>query len=109
MSQPRASRVQDRYHTFTGDEIRETDGTVFVNHNGSYQFARPDFNLQQLHSTVLLAWEYRPGSSVFAIWTHGRTNQLTDGRFDLGDNLGDLARAAGENIVMIKANYWIGL
>ena len=109
VNNPHASQFRDRFHTLTGNEIHETADTVFVNYNGTYSFNKPDFNFQQLRSTVVLRWEYRPGSSVFAIWTHGRTNQLTDGRFDLGSNLSDLAHTPGANIVMVKANYWIGL
>jgi hypothetical protein len=109
VNNPHASQFRDRFHILTGNEVHETADTVFVNYNGSYSFAKPDFNFEQLRSTVVLRWEYRPGSSVFAIWTHGRTNTLTDGRFDLGSNLSDLAHTPGENIVMVKANYWIGL
>ena len=109
VNNPHASQFRERFHTLVGNEVHETADTVFVNYNGTYSFDKPDFNFQQLRSTVVLRWEYRPGSSVFAIWTHGRTNTLTDGRFDLGANLADLAHTPGENIVMVKANYWIGL
>jgi hypothetical protein len=85
------------------------DQTVFVNHAGQYSFDQPDFSIQQLRSTMVLRWEYRPGSTLFAIWSHGRTNQFTDGRFALGRDLSGLASADSENIVMVKANYWIGL
>ena len=33
----------------------------------------------------------------------------TSGRFDLANDITDLWRAPGEHIVMVKANYWIGL
>ena len=78
------------------------DGTILI--------TRPDFNFRQLRSTVVLRWEYRPGSTVFAIWSHGRTSDtFDDGRFRFGRDLSDLGRAASENVVMVKANYWIGL
>jgi len=56
----------------------------------------------------VLRWEYRPGSTLFAIWSHGQTDSDTT-RFDLGNDLARLGHAPGENVVMIKANYWIGL
>jgi hypothetical protein len=90
---PHADRFEDRFV--------ELDGT-------EYMFERPDFDFGQLRSTVVLRWEYRPGSTVFAIWSHGRTNDV-ETRFDLGSDLASLARAPGESIVMVKANYWIGL
>jgi hypothetical protein len=104
-----ASRFADRFHVLAADEYSITGGIVNVNYGGSYQFGRPDFDLRQLRSTIVLRWEYRPGSTVFAIWSHGQTSQLDDGRFQLGHDLSGLLSAASENLVMIKANYWVGL
>jgi hypothetical protein len=106
---PHAERFADRFHVLQGNDYMEVDGTVHVSHNGTYSFARPDFNFGELRSTVVLRWEYRPGSAVFAIWSHGRTHAVDDGRLDLGNDLSNLAGAPAEHIVMIKANYWIGL
>ena len=58
---------------------------------------------------MVLRWEYRPGSTVFAIWSHGQTGDaFDDGRLRLGRDLADLARARSEDVVMVKASYWIG-
>jgi len=74
-----------------------------------FSFNKPDFNFRQLRSTVVVRWEYRPGSSVFAIWSHGRTSTAEDGRYRLGSDLSALGDADAENVVMVKANYWVGL
>jgi hypothetical protein len=51
-----------------------------------------------------------PGSTVFAIWSHGRTSDaFDDGQLRIGRDLADLGRAASENLWMVKASYWIGL
>jgi hypothetical protein len=102
---PHADQFADRFHALTAQEAHVMDATVFVDHAGQYSFDQPDFSIQQLRSTMVLRWEYRPGSTLFAIWSHGRT----DGRFALGRDLDELAKTAAENIVMVKANYWIGL
>jgi hypothetical protein len=108
---PGATRYADRFATLGTGSYQLTDGVYQVMRNGkSYSFDQPDFNFRQLRSTVVLRWEYLPGSNLFAIWSHGRTSdELNDGRFRLGRDLGDLGTAASENIVMVKANYWIGL
>jgi hypothetical protein len=108
---PGAARYRDRFHLLTGDELQLNDGTYHVTRGGaSYSFDQPDFNFRQLRSTVVMRWEYRPGSTVFAIWSHGQTSDaFTDGRFSFGHDVSDLAAARSENIVMVKANYWIGL
>jgi len=108
---PGANRFADRFHQFTGDELRLADGTYHVARGGgSFAFDRPDFNFRQLRSTLVVRWEYRPGSTVFAIWSHGQTSDtFHDGRFRFGRDFSDLGAAPSENIVMVKANYWIGL
>ncbi len=74
------------------------------------RFDQPVFNFRQLRSTVVLRWEYRPGGTVFAIWSHGRTSDAVgDGQFRIGHDLAALGTTPSDNIVMVKANYWIGL
>ena len=105
---PGASRYADRFRLLAPGELSfdpGTDPTDPVLHLG-----RPDFNFRELRSTVVMRWEYRPGSNVFAIWSHGRTSDsVDDGRFRFGRDLSDLGRAPSENVVMVKASYWIGL
>ncbi|MDQ3766677.1 MAG: carbohydrate binding family 9 domain-containing protein, partial [Actinomycetota bacterium] len=33
---------------------------------------RNDFSFSSLQSNTVLRWEYRPGSTLYAVWTHGR-------------------------------------
>jgi hypothetical protein len=107
---PHAERFADRFHVLQDREYTiAPDNTVHVAYAGSYSFDRPDFDLRQIRSTIVLRWEYRPGSTVFAIWSHGQTSQLDDGRFQLGRDAAGLFTAAAQNLVMIKVNYWIGL
>jgi len=103
---PGAAQYADRFRMLSGSEFAFNED----NRAAALTFDRPDFNFRQLRSTVVLRWEYRPGSTVFAIWRHGRTDDsFDDGRFRVGRDLSDLATAASENVVLVKANYWIGL
>jgi hypothetical protein len=108
---PAARRFADRFHLFAPGELQLSDDVYqATRETAAFSFDRPDFNFRQLRSTVVLRWEYRPGSTVFAIWSHGQTSdELADGRFRFSRDLRDLGSAAGENVVMVKANYWIGL
>jgi hypothetical protein len=106
---PHAATYTDRFHTLEGNEYRFSNDTVHASYRGAYSFDKPDFDLRQLRSTVVVRWEYRPGSTVFAIWSHGQTSQTDDGRYRFGTDLSGLVHAPAENIVMVKANYWIGL
>ncbi len=106
---PHADAFADRFHVLQGNDYTIMGDTVYASYRGSYSFAKPDFDVRQLRSTVVLRWEYRPGSILFAIWSHGQTSTLDDGRSQLGTDLAGLLRASEQNIVMLKINYWIGL
>lgn len=106
---PRATKFADRFTSIANPMLVDGTYTATAPTGASYEVGRPDFNFRQFHSTLVLRWEYRPGSSIFAIWSHGRTDEVDDGRFQLGRDLRGLGGAEGENIVMVKANYWIGL
>jgi hypothetical protein len=106
VNNPGADRYRDRFRMLSPGEFAFSED----NKPAALTFDRPDFNFRQLRSTVVVRWEYRPGSTVFAIWSHGRTDETFDGgRFRVGRDLSDLGTAASENVVMVKANYWIGL
>ena len=112
-----APRYQDRYRTFGRDQLDlvEGDGDPYyaVDADGDgaadFTFGKPDFNVRAFNSNVVLRWEYRPGSTVFFIWSHARGSFENQGEFDPGHDLGALAGQRGEDVVMIKANYWVGL
>jgi len=106
---PHATRFADRFYLLHGNDYAIRDGIVFIDHGGEYSVTQPDFDLRQLRSTVVLRWEYHPGSFVYAIWSHGQTSTLDDGRFRPTKDLYGLATAPEENLVMVKVNYWIGL
>lgn len=108
---PTAENFADRFHVLQGHEYAIANGVVSANYNGAaYQFSQPDFDFRQLRSTVVLRWEYRPGSTVFAIWSHGRTSETDfDGRYRFGHDVRALADAPAENVVAIKVNWWLGV
>jgi len=110
VTNPRAARYPDRFDRLDGANLSlEADTYTAMNGGSTFSFDRPDFDFRQLRSTLVMRWEYRPGSSIFAIWSHGQTSAIADGHLDLGRDLRDLLGADGEDVVMVKANYWIGL
>jgi hypothetical protein len=106
---PTAANYADRFVPLGAPRLMRTDDTLTATNDGTFSFSRPDFSFRQLRSTVVLRWEYRPGSSVFAIWSHGRTSETDDGVLSIGRDLRALGSSEMENVVMVKANYWIGL
>lgn len=70
-----------------------------------FSFRDPDFNLKSLRGTVVLRWEYRPGSTVYAVWTQNRADYAHPGEFDFERDVSLLFRAPGDNIFLFKFNY----
>ena len=57
----------------------------------------------------MLRWEYRPGSTLFLVWSHGQNNFTPDPRRSLSGALGDLINDTQRNTFLVKASYWISL
>jgi hypothetical protein len=70
-----------------------------------FSFRDPDFNLKSLRGTVVLRWEYRPGSTVYAVWTQNRADYAHPGEFDFNRDVSLLFQAPGDNIFLFKFNY----
>jgi hypothetical protein len=76
---------------------------------GSFRFADPDFSLQSLRGNAVLRWEFRPGSTVYFVWTQAREAEGPSGTLDVGSNLRTLRAARPDNIFLVKLSYWLGL
>src|SRR6185503_9651830 len=112
VSNPRAARFADRLEVFGNDRlIRSPEGDVSVDldRDGTADFdlGDPDFTYLSFRSNTVLRWEYRPGSTLFLVWQHGRSEGSSEGQFQLSQNLRDLFGASSENTLLVKVNYWI--
>jgi hypothetical protein len=70
-----------------------------------FSFGNPDFNYKSLRGTVVLRWEYRPGSLLYFVWTQNRADYANPGSMRLGRDIGDLFSAPGDNIFLLKVSY----
>jgi hypothetical protein len=74
-----------------------------------FSFDNPSFDARSLIGNVVYRWEYRPGSTLFLVWTQSRSDQLTDvGTLDFTRDRRALFSANPDNIVLVKLNYWLG-
>jgi len=75
----------------------------------SFQLPGLDFSRLSFRSNLVLRWEWLPGSTAYLIWQQNRfDSDIVARRIDAGD-LWDAARAAGDDIFVIKVSYWFGL
>jgi hypothetical protein len=69
----------------------------------------PDFNRKSLRGTMVLRWEYRPGSTLFVVWNTATSDTNRPGEFSARRDLVDAFRAPGSHVFVVKLNYWLTL
>jgi hypothetical protein len=74
----------------------------------TFDISNPDFNLRSLRGTGVLRWEYRPGSTLYFVWTQERDGSDQFGDFNFGRDRSALFRDRPTNVFQIKGTYWIG-
>jgi len=74
-----------------------------------FTFANPDFRTRSVKVNAVLRWEYRPGSTLFVVWTQSRSGYVPyDAGFDVRrDFERELFLDRPTNVLLIKFNYWL--
>jgi hypothetical protein len=66
------------------------------------------FSYRQLRTNTVLRWEYRPGSTLFLVWAHGRQGYAPDEeRRSWHDDLGGLWDLEADDTFLLKVSYWL--
>jgi hypothetical protein len=89
--------------------LRAPDDSYAVE-DGADTFAIPnrDFNVRSFRSTMVLRWEWRPGSTLYLVWQQDRSAKESIGnRVGIDDPFRALG-ATGSNFFAIKVSYWLG-
>jgi len=73
-----------------------------------FTFSDPSFTFRSLRGNAVLRWEYRPGSTIFLVWTRNGATQVPRGQIDWSTDSRALFQGPSENIFMVKVNYWLG-
>ncbi len=72
-----------------------------------FSFDDPDFNFRSLRGNAVLRWEFRPGSTLFLVWTQSRSDTAPVGDLDFSRDVDALFDAHADNIFLLKLNYWL--
>lgn len=101
--------------TGTYSEVRELSATPGADsYDARFQPYEPPadsdtaFRFTQLRTNAVLRWEYRPGSTMFLVWSHGRqdsTNENT--RQPWHRDYRDLLELRPDNTFLVKVAYWL--
>jgi len=111
ITDPRAAAYKDRFHAFSSREISYNEiwkaYPVDENLDGDadYGFYKPDFHFLQFRSNMVLRWEYKTGSSLYLVWSQGRTDLHDDSEDSLGRYFKDMSEIHPRNDLMLKISY----
>ena len=113
ITDPRADEFPDRYHQYTNNEISYNEPwnayLIDEDNNGTtdYGFHKPDFHYLQFRSNMVFRWEYKTGSSLYLVWSQGRTEVEENGENSFGQYAKDLWNTKARNDFMLKISYLI--
>jgi hypothetical protein len=65
------------------------------------------FNSRSLTGNAVLRWEYRPGSTMFFVWSSNCAADVSDPRFNASSDVRHLCQGPSNNVFAVKANYWL--
>ncbi len=92
VGEPRAKAYDDRYRPYADADVAGDPG---------------GFNLQEFRSNVVFRWEYRPGSTLFLVWSQGREGMSdVEGDKTFGGDLRDLFHRRADHTFLVKVSYW---
>ena len=67
-----------------------------------------DFTVRALRGNAVLRWEYRPGSSLFLVWSQQREFATDDADFGVARQVGRAFADPGRHVFLVKFARWIG-
>lgn len=100
--------VADRFEMLDVTYNKENDTYSYNMHGTDITFENPDFSFLQFRSNFVFRWEYKLGSTIYFVWSNGKTI-WQDAKYTIGSVAYDLFNKPGDNVFMIKLNYWFSL
>jgi len=92
LADPRAAAYADRFRPYGDTAVTNNPGGV---------------NSKQFNSNVVMRWEYHPGSTLYLVWTQGRSDYASvAGDESMRGNLHDLFQLHPANTFLIKVSHW---
>ncbi len=93
VAEARAASYDARYRPYADPAVADDPG---------------GFNFQEFRSNVVFRWEYRPGSTLFLVWSQGRQgSSAIEGTGSFRDNFGDLFGQRANDTFLVKVSYWL--
>jgi len=108
VDQSQAKEMESRVEALDISYDEGENSYSFEYNSESWSFFNPDFSFMQFRSNLVFRWEYKLGSTLYLVWAHDRSgfesiyNPISDIR-------SDLFGIEGNNVFMLKLNFWFSI
>ncbi|HMA40803.1 MAG TPA: DUF5916 domain-containing protein [Gemmatimonadales bacterium] len=86
---PRAAAYLDRFQPYADPTVAQ------------------DFNVKQFRSNMVLRWEYKPGSTIYLVWSQGREDfEPNYGTRSFRGDFDELFHQHPDNTFLVKVSHW---
>jgi hypothetical protein len=93
LDRPRAADYADRFRPYADTSVANNPG---------------GFNFKQFRSNAVFRWEYRPGSTLFLVWSQGRERRdPIEGRDSYFGDFNRLFSLRSNDTFLLKISYWL--
>lgn len=101
-----------RYGTDAGTIVQAGNG-LLIDPDGTgaapaFSIPTPEFNVRSMRLNAIFRWEFRPGASLFVVWTQQRRDLVPSGELDFAGDASRLFTAPADDVVLVKMSYWFG-
>jgi hypothetical protein len=111
VTDPQASDLKRRFHLFSEGNWWRDEGSQLQmqGDDGLYALDDPDFDYRSFRSNLVFRWEYRPGSTLFLVWSHDRQDSELTREGSWISGMERLQHAEANNRFLVKASYWFSI
>ncbi len=75
----------------------------------AYRIKNPDIKRQEFNSNLVGRWEFRPGSTLYLVWTNTRFEESNQLDQSIWKSFGNIWKVQSQNVFMVKFSYWFSL
>lgn len=73
----------------------------------SFSVQDPNFTFRSLRGNAVFRWEYKPGSTLYLVWTQDRSSEYDAGDLNFGRDRRALFSSPADHVFLVKVNYWL--
>ena len=66
-----------------------------------------NFNVRSFRSNVVLRWEWRPGSTFYAVWQQNREGTGQSSQRASAEDMFRAVVAPGDHVFAVKTSFWL--